>query len=482
MKKIWFRGLSLFLVSSMCIGLFTSCNSKVTVTPSSSQSTTVNVYPENGLPMDEKVTISVGFADQGNGREWYDNEVKAFQTKFPNVTVNTQYSATMDAIVKTKLAANDDKGMFNYFFIGTNGWTSVVKAGKAAILDDLLSRSPYDAPGKKLTDVLLPGLTDQITKYSDGHIYSLPSMPTAIYVGGLYFNKTLFEKNGWNENPKTWTEFVALCKTIKDAGVSPIAYAGMYDYEKFAFGSKQFELAAAQGNTSFADNYRNIKLPYYTSPENLAAWDKEVQLGKAGYIDAASISINHTVSQMMMIQGKSAMVPSGDWVANEMKDSTPAGFQWGFMGVPITEDANNTIYLYGGSNQAYVVYSKKPDLEVKWTKELILWGFNMDAQVDQEKFGGALSMRSDFSADATRVSNQTQIHSAVSTYLAKNKTALVNGENWNIALTDVAWTKALKLITDNNAFMATGQKDPKSILTEADTFVKTAVDAYNASK
>lgn len=486
MKKIWFRGLSVFLVSFMCIGLFTSCNTQnpsITSSPTSStQSTTANVYPENGLSKDTKVTISVGFADQGNGREWYDKEVKAFQTKFPNVTINTQYSATMDAIVKTKLAANNDNDMFHYFFVGANGWTSVVKAGKAVILDDLLARSPYDTPGKKLTDVLLPGLTDQITKYSDGHIYSLPSTPTSIYVGGLYFNKTLFEKNGWNKNPKTWTEFVALCKTIKAAGVSPIAYAGMYDYEKFAFGSKQFELAAAQGNTSFANNYRNIKLPYYASPESLAAWDKVAQLGKAGYIDAASVSINHTISQMMMIQSKSALVPSGDWVANEMKESTPPDFQWGFMGVPFTEDANNTIYLYGGCNQSYVIYSKKPDLEISWTKEFLLWGFNMDAQVDQEKFGGALSMRSDFNTDPARVANQTQIHAAVSTYIANNKTAMVNGENWNIALTDVAWTKALKLITDNNAFMTTGQKDPKPILTEADALVKIAVDAYNASK
>jgi N-acetylglucosamine transport system substrate-binding protein len=481
-KKIWLRGLSVFIVPILVLSVCTSCSSTPAASTSSNQSGTTAVYAENGLSKNQKVTITIGFADQGNGRIWYDNGVKAFEQKFPNVTVKTQYSATMDQIVKTKLAANDDSGMFNYFFVGTNGWTGVVKAGKAATLEDLLQRSPYDAPGKKLTDVLLPGLEKAMTRYSDGHLYSIPSLPSSIYVGGLYFNKTLFDQKGWNENPKTWTEFVALCATIKAAGVSPIAYAGMYDYEKFAFGSKEFELAAANGETSYLENHQNYVLPYYTTPENLTVWQKIQQLGNAGYIDASSTSINHTISQMMMIQGKAAMVPSGDWVANEMKSSTPADFKWGYMAVPITEDSNNTVYLYGGANQAYVVYSKKPELEVKWSKELILWFFNLNQQVDAEKYGGALPMRSDFNDDATRVSNMSQIHTAVMTYIKNHKTQMVNGENWNIALTDVAWSKALKLITDNNAFMAIGKKDPKAVLTEADSYVKTAVTAYNSTK
>ena len=54
--------------------------------------------------------------------------------------------------------------------------------------------------------------------------YAVPYMANA---AGILYNKDMFKKYGW-EIPKTWTEFVNLCKKIKKAGEQPI-YLGYKD-------------------------------------------------------------------------------------------------------------------------------------------------------------------------------------------------------------------------------------------------------------
>lgn len=54
----------------------------------------------------------------------------------------------------------------------------------------------------------------------EGTLYSLPSELETLV---LYYNKTLFEQNGW-QVPKTMGELMSLSQTIADAGVTPFAH------------------------------------------------------------------------------------------------------------------------------------------------------------------------------------------------------------------------------------------------------------------
>ena len=54
----------------------------------------------------------------------------------------------------------------------------------------------------------------------DGKLYSIPNEVETLV---LYYNKTLFEKQGWTA-PKTMDEMIALGKTVKDAGLIPFAH------------------------------------------------------------------------------------------------------------------------------------------------------------------------------------------------------------------------------------------------------------------
>ena len=54
---------------------------------------------------------------------------------------------------------------------------------------------------------------------ANGKLYSIPSEIETLV---LYYNKTLFEQNGW-EPPKTLDELTALAEQIDAAGVIPFA-------------------------------------------------------------------------------------------------------------------------------------------------------------------------------------------------------------------------------------------------------------------
>ncbi len=55
----------------------------------------------------------------------------------------------------------------------------------------------------------------------EGTLYSLPSELETLV---LFYNKTLFEQNGW-QVPKTMDELMSLSQTIADAGITPFAHA-----------------------------------------------------------------------------------------------------------------------------------------------------------------------------------------------------------------------------------------------------------------
>jgi raffinose/stachyose/melibiose transport system substrate-binding protein len=87
----------------------------------------------------------------------------------------------------------------------------LAKAGQLLPLDDLA-----DEFGWK--DIFVPWALN-LGKV-DGALYSLPhELETLI----LYYNKTLFEQNGW-EPATTMDELMALAKTIDDAGIIPFAH------------------------------------------------------------------------------------------------------------------------------------------------------------------------------------------------------------------------------------------------------------------
>ncbi|MHA6480789.1 extracellular solute-binding protein [Paenibacillus sp. strain BS8-2] len=425
---------------------------------------------ENGLPKDEKVTLKVGFLEAGYGREWFDHAVSRFTEQYPNVTFDITASPKIPELITTKAAAGDDEDMFDILY--GLAYTEFVDANKLEPLTDLFQMQPSDGGGKTLNELIVPGYNVP-EQYYKGENWLFP---IANYVGGMFYDQKLFKENGWNQSPKTYDEFLALCEAIKSKGIDPIVYSGLYNYSIFSFDTKVFELAIDNGNKEFRSHFENYSGPEFTSAESVEVYNRLYDMGKKGYIGKQSVGMNHTQSQMLALQGKAAMVPSGDWIENEMKESAPDGFEWGYMAVPFSNNPETPIHINNGLSYAFQIWANKPDLSKQWAKEFLVSLMTNEVQQILVDKGGAFPLRSDFMDDPARAANMKPLQKSIATYLSENNVVL-ELKSRKVVLNSPDYVAAYKHVQDNTALILTGQKEPLPILEEGEKLLLKAVEA-----
>ncbi|HET8522814.1 MAG TPA: extracellular solute-binding protein [Thermomicrobiales bacterium] len=159
--------------------------------------------------------------DKANIAMWFDTTggaetanciiataVDPFNKQGNGITVKATRQANGWEATKTALAGGGGPDI-----VGTPGPSFAVelaKAGQILPLDDLIKKFGW---GKRYVPWTL-----ELGKVS-GKIYSLPSELETLV---LYYNKTVFEKNGWKA-PKTIDELMKLAQQVKDAGKIPFA-------------------------------------------------------------------------------------------------------------------------------------------------------------------------------------------------------------------------------------------------------------------
>lgn len=141
------------------------------------------------------------------------------------------------------------------------------------------------------------------------------ALPYAANAAGVLYNKKMFDEHGW-KIPETWDEFITLCKTIQDAGITPL-YFGYKDawntlapWNALAVGLVDADLAAQvnRGETNFSKEYRETaeklkELLPYGEPNPVAY----------SYNDAATAFAN----------GQSAMWPIGSYAISQVRSVNP---------------------------------------------------------------------------------------------------------------------------------------------------------------
>lgn len=474
------KKMNLILSVVMCFSLLVGCGSKqgnegAEAPKEPGTAAGAEVY-DNGLPKDEKVTLKVGLWEGGGGRAWMDLAMAEFTKKYPNVEFDLTSTPTLETILEPKIAAGNDEDMFDLFmprFSATGSLDRLVAAGKLESQDDLWERQLPDGSGKTLRSVISDDAYD--TALSLG---TTVRVPIVSFTSGLFFDQKLFDEKGWNKNPATWDEFVALLDQIKADGVIPITFPGIHAgyLTDYVFNVLQFDLAKANGNfDTYVKNYRDYEGPQLTTDENKEAWNRMYEFGKKGYFPAGVAALNHTQSQMQVMQHKAAMVATGDWVGNEMKNSTPEGFNWGFMAIPATNDPKQTVFINSGVGDiSFVIWKNKPELNKKWAKEFIMTLYNFEIQESLAVDAGAYPGRLDYGDDPERIQKLQPTQSAVMEYSTKHNVEYISYRR-NFNLTSAEDGQSTKMISELITAVATGKKDPLPVLEEAEKLKQAAI-------
>jgi multiple sugar transport system substrate-binding protein len=203
-------------------------------------------------------------------------------------------------------------------------------------------------------------------------------VPYTYYQWGMYYRKDIFEQNGLSV-PNNWDEFMNVVKTLKAAGIAPIAIgtkalwptAGWFDYLNLRVNGYEFHMDLTAGKIPYTDD--RVKATF-------AKWGELVEAG-AFLENHAAIDWQDALPQV--VQGNAAMYLMGNFIVAPLKEAGLTEDNLGFFkfpeitpGLPQAEDApTDTIHIPAGAKnmdnaKKFLAYVARADVQSTWNAAL----------------------------------------------------------------------------------------------------------------
>ncbi|WP_424466148.1 ABC transporter substrate-binding protein [Pseudoclavibacter helvolus] len=208
-------------------------------------------------------------------------------------------------------------------------------------------------------DKLAPAL-QTTARYSEdgvmgsGEWYGVPNYGEFVTV---YYNKAAFAEQGI-EVPTTMDEFEGALKTFSDAGITPLAQAGL----EYPLGQLWYQFVLQESDRDFVNDYQLYEGEVDWQSEAMkAATDKIVEYVDAGYISPNASGLKAEDAGVSFINGDAPIFVSGSWWYGRFVDEI-SGFDWGIVPFPETE------LSLGSAGNMWVVPAAAgdPDLAMKF--------------------------------------------------------------------------------------------------------------------
>ncbi len=162
--------------------------------------------------------------------------------------------------------------------------------------------------------------------FGQGNLYGVS--PTAEVVG-VYYNKGIFEANGWKV-PTTFDEFETLLADIKAKGITPISFGSLDGWNAIhEFSAVQHLLVTPDYINNLVYGVNNVS---FDTPENQEAASIMQDWVDKGYFTDGFAGIGYDDSNKMFKAGEGAMTITGSWLAGELINDTDQ--QFGFFLLP----------------------------------------------------------------------------------------------------------------------------------------------------
>ena len=179
---------------------------------------------------------------------------------------------------------------------------------------------------------------DEESGETEEHFFTVPWTSS---VSGLFYNQTKFENCGLTHEPRTTTELMAYCDTLKSKGETPLIYSSSTGYWEYLFPVWWCQYETTQGY----DDCYNLTASGIISKSVLeqegilesARVLQNILNPDTGYSAELVASMDFTKAQALFISSEEGVIqPNGDWLENEMKDfSEHVKDDFGLMKTPI---------------------------------------------------------------------------------------------------------------------------------------------------
>lgn len=182
----------------------------------------------------------------------------------------------------------------------------------------------------------------------------LPCVTEQPQVGGIFYNKDIFDACGITEVPATWADFLAACQTMVDNGYQPLALDSAY--AGFTFG---YHLDRYLGEAGVSD--LAVNGGWSESEGAVKAAQDIIDFAKAGYLADGAPDEYPSSQNKIGLTGQVAMVVCANYVCAEVNNNSGTEVNWGMFNYPSVEGGADASNAYAGANSlAISSYSENP--------------------------------------------------------------------------------------------------------------------------
>ena len=239
---------------------------------------------------------------------WYSEQqlgsfIEEFESEYPDIHVDLQYLPPVQQYVDKFNVLVASGQMTDMFYTAAENKQEVIEKGLAMDLSDM-----------PVFDRIDHATAETYGKAGEIYAYS----PDA-WIGGVFYNKALFEQAGLKEEPKTWGEFVDACAKLKELGVEPY----MDDADNVHNLAQDLYQCTVISQTPDADQQINngeaTYAQYYTDP--MKTWYEDMIA--SGLYSPASLGMNSDQVIDMFANGQVAMIHGGPWTVSTIESKNP---------------------------------------------------------------------------------------------------------------------------------------------------------------
>ncbi|WP_329479289.1 extracellular solute-binding protein [Kribbella sp. NBC_01484] len=267
------------LKSGAALGLFTFAG----CAPQGTKASSAPSAPATSIDVAKAGAVTLSMLDwwSGDAAQWVANAVKAYQQKYPNVTIK-RTSVDWGQLTQTANLRLKEKNPPDIITVN-NGWQSLGTLSKAGLVLNLDGYSKAFGWDKFPSTILRQTqFTSDGKEMGSGSLFATPVASSSLI--GLYYNKTVLDRIGATV-PTDLASFEAACEKAKAAGVVPIGY-GSQDK-----GSSTAILLALQD--LFGDQKKINDFVYST-----------------GAVKAGDIGLSEAAERLKSYQAKSWLTPN----------------------------------------------------------------------------------------------------------------------------------------------------------------------------
>ncbi|HEX4812093.1 MAG TPA: N-acetylglucosamine/diacetylchitobiose ABC transporter substrate-binding protein [Nonomuraea sp.] len=333
-------------------GALAACATPSAPPASTSSAAPVATSAANPFGVDGKKPLEVWIFDGGFGQDYAKNiHQPLFKAKHPDVEIKHNATKEITKILQPRFAGGNPPDVIDNSGANAMDFGALAQDGQLQDLGPLLDAPSWDDPNVKVRDTLDQAVIEVGTY--DGKFSVLGYVN---YIFGIWYSQKAFRDNEW-EVPKTWDEFLALCETIKKSGkMAPFTYAGkfpQYVYEPL------LTMAAKIGGKEVLVNIDNLEDGAWTTDAMKTAATAWAEVG-AKYLMEGTAGLDHVQTQTAQNKYQVAMLPSGSWLENEQKSTTPADFEYGVFPIPDFTSSDKLPYgtLHTTPGENFIVPAK----------------------------------------------------------------------------------------------------------------------------